>query len=124
MRSDPIISTVSWATNEILVVTWLNRVQNEAFLVSYDTTSFASASTYQLISHIKQENGWLEMFTPPVFSKDGSQLLLILSHDQGGDAGSYRHITRYNVAANSAGVALTSGKFVVTEILGWNDDTM
>ncbi|KAK9703462.1 Trypsin [Popillia japonica] len=122
--NDPIISTVSWATNEILVVTWLNRVQNEAFLVSYDTTSFASASTYQLISHIKQENGWLEMFTPPVFSKDGSQLLLILSHDQGGDAGSYRHITRYNVAANSAGVALTSGKFVVTEILGWNDDTI
>lgn len=71
-------------------------------------------------------NGWLELFTPPFFSKNGSQLALILSQEQGSEAGAFRHIVLYNTDENANGQAITSGKFVVTEIVGWNheDDLM
>lgn len=60
------------------------------------------------------------MFTAPVFSKNGSEFVLILSQDQGGDVGAFRHIVLYSREENSLGQALTKGKFVVNEILGWN----
>ncbi|KRT81810.1 hypothetical protein AMK59_5064, partial [Oryctes borbonicus] len=100
----------------------MNRVQNEAYLTAYDATSAATASNYQIIKHLKQEGGWLDLFTPPTFSNDGSQLLLILSQSQGTEAGSYRHIVRFNRVQDSPVIPLTSGKFVVTEILGWKDN--
>lgn len=63
------------------------------------------------------------MFTPPKFSKDGSRFLLILSQDQGNSAGSYRHLTITNREEDGTTRALTRGKFVVTEILAWNEDS-
>lgn len=72
---------------------------------------------------LSESGGWLELFTPPKFSKDGSRFLLILSQDQGNSAGSYRHITITNREQDGATRALTKGKFVVTEILAWNENT-
>lgn len=69
---------------------------------------------------MKQRGGWLELFTAPIFSEDGSELILILSQDQGDDAGSYRHIALLKREQDSEIKPLTKGKFVVTEILGWD----
>lgn len=66
--------------------------------------------------------GWLELFSPPIFSSDGSKFVLILSQDQGGADGSYRHIVLFNREENAQGQALTKGTFVVTEILSWNEE--
>lgn len=77
---------------------------------------------YFQVANLISSPGWLELFTPPVFSKNGSQLVLILSQDQGGDAGGFRHVVLYNNGENSEAQALTKGKFVVTEITGWNHE--
>lgn len=61
------------------------------------------------------------MFTPPLFNKDGSKMLLILSHDQGSNAGGYRHVTMIERRANARLIPLTKGKFVVTEIVSWDE---
>lgn len=74
------------------------------------------------VAHIISNPGWLELFTPPIFSKNGSQFVLILSQDQGEDAGGFRHVVLYNNEENSEAQALTKGTFVVTEIVGWNHE--
>lgn len=70
---------------------------------------------------MNETRGWLELLTPPIFSKDGEKLLLIMSHSQGSSAESYRHVTVFAKQANAIAQPLTSGKFVVTEILGWDE---
>lgn len=62
------------------------------------------------------------MFTAPLFSKDGTKMLLIMSHDQGSNVGSFRHITMIDHKPNGQVSALTHGKFVVTEILTWDEE--
>lgn len=71
---------------------------------------------------LEERSGWLEMFSPPLFNKDGSKMLIISSHDQGNGAGGYRHITMIDRKPNSRAVPMTRGKFVVTEILSWDEN--
>lgn len=61
------------------------------------------------------------MFTPPLFNRDGTKMLLILSHEQG-NAGGYRHVTMIERKPNSRLMPLSKGKFVVTEILSWDEN--
>jgi hypothetical protein len=70
----------------------------------------------QLLS-LKEPSGWVDLFTPPLFSPDGNKMVLILPHDQGQKNGAYRHVS---VVQKGRNVALTSGKFTVTEILSWD----
>lgn len=61
------------------------------------------------------------MFTPPMFSRDGKKMLIIMSHDQGGNHGGYRHVTLIERKPNAKLIPLTRGKFVVTEIVAWDE---
>uniref|UniRef100_A0A1Y1KXZ8 Venom dipeptidyl peptidase 4 n=1 Tax=Photinus pyralis TaxID=7054 RepID=A0A1Y1KXZ8_PHOPY len=118
-NQEPILAAVSWATKDTVSAIWMNRVQNEASIVMYN---LGDPPTMLTVNTLKQNNGWLELFTPPKFSKDGSKFLIIHSQDQGHGAGSYRHITIYPTNnANNPGKPLTSGLFVVTEILEWDE---
>lgn len=56
------------------------------------------------------------------FNRNGSEYVIILSNDQGGDVGGFRHVMLFNTSKNARGEPLTSGKFVVTEILDWDED--
>lgn len=47
-------------------------------------------------------------------------MLYIDSHDQGGHLGPYRHLTLHNIPQNAT-LALTHGRYTVTEILSWDD---
>jgi hypothetical protein len=71
---------------------------------------------WQLLSQ-RETSGWVDLFIPPLFSADGTKMVLILPHDQGPRDGAYRHVS---VVHQSRNVALTSGKFTVTEILSWD----
>lgn len=62
------------------------------------------------------------MFTPPLFSKDGTKMLLIMSHDQGGDLEAFRHVTIIDHKPHGQVTALTHGKFVVIDILSWDEE--
>lgn len=77
---------------------------------------------YFQINSLKQPFGWLELFTPPLLNKNGTKLALILSQNQTDNAGSYRHITLFSRKEDAKLEPLTSGKFVVSEILKWDDD--
>ncbi|XP_057672414.1 venom dipeptidyl peptidase 4 isoform X1 [Diorhabda carinulata] len=119
-KDQGILSAVKWATDEVVTAIWLNRVQNKAAVTAYDTRTMLSSP--KIIANLASKNGWLELFTPPIFSKDGSKLILILSQDQGENAGGYRHIVLFNRTENAEGQPLTLGKFVVTTIVGWNHE--
>jgi hypothetical protein len=43
----PILSAVSWATNDIVSAIWMNRVQNKAFIVTYLITQ--SSYTMEIV---------------------------------------------------------------------------
>jgi hypothetical protein len=66
---------------------------------------------------VREPSGWVDLVTPPLFSADGTKMVLILPHDQGPRNGAYRHVS---VVQKGQNVALTSGKFTVTEILSWD----
>jgi dipeptidyl-peptidase-4 len=66
---------------------------------------------------LREPSGWLDLFTAPLFSPDGTKMVLILPHDQGPSNGAYRHVS---VVQQGRSVALTSGKFTVTEIVSWD----
>ncbi|CAG2059492.1 unnamed protein product, partial [Timema podura] len=68
---------------------------------------------------ISEPSGWIDLFTPPKFSQDGSRLVLIHPQDQGSGLGSYRHVTLVDRSSNTP-VSLTSGQFVVTHIHSWD----
>nr|CAD7435778.1 unnamed protein product [Timema monikensis] len=112
---DPILSAVTWANNDEVVAVWMNRVQNNAEIVIYNIT----AGTYETVLKISEPSGWIDLFTPPKFSQDGSRLVLIHPQDQGSGLGSYRHVTLVDRSSNTP-VSLTSGQFVVTQIHSWD----
>lgn len=64
----------------------------------------------------------MELFVPPVISKSGTQMALLLSKNEGTTAGSYRHLALLDITEGASAEFLTNGIYVVTEVLGWNHD--
>ncbi|KAJ9586412.1 hypothetical protein L9F63_019941, partial [Diploptera punctata] len=110
--NEPIMSAVTWSTDESVVAIWMNRIQNEARIVSCE----ARSGTCTEIFSISEDNGWVDLFTPPLFSQDGSRMLLIHPHDQG-NRDPYRHIT---MVQRNRVTAITSGRYTVTDIVAWD----
>lgn len=121
LTPEAILASVAWATSDIVTAVWMNRVQNEAEIITYNTKDSAESRT-ESIRKIKEPKGWLELFTPPKYSKDGSKMIIILSQDQGNNTGGYRHIALLSRQRDSVVQPLTSGTFVVTEILAWDEE--
>lgn len=115
---DHILSSVTWATNNSLVAVWMNRVQNHSDVVVYEQLS----STPTIVKTIEETAGWVELFVPPKVSESGTQIALLMSKDEGTTLGSYRHLALLDVQSNATEEFLTSGTYVVTEILGWNHE--
>jgi dipeptidyl-peptidase-4 len=70
----------------------------------------------------EEKSGWVTV-TEPLFTKDGSKMAVIHPQRQDGEAGDYRHLTLVDLASpTSRPIALTKGKFVVTEILSWDEE--
>lgn len=112
-KRDHIIYTVSWLTNEAVVATWTNRVQNVAQLVLYDAVT--GSGSYLL--YLEEPNGWLEVPTPIFY--DG-YLLMLKSQDSGTSAGAFRHLTRFNLNERSLSneTDLSPGRTAVTSLTG------
>ncbi|XP_055621793.1 venom dipeptidyl peptidase 4 isoform X4 [Toxorhynchites rutilus septentrionalis] len=113
---DHIITSVGWATNNRVISIWKNRVQNQAIITSCDEKNNCLE-----IQDIKANGGWLELFSAPIFNKDGSQFVIISSQEQA-EAGGYHHITMISTTSKTS-VAITSGKYVVQDILKWDLET-
>lgn len=115
-EKDHIITSVGWATNNRVISIWKNRVQNQAIITSCDEKNNCLE-----VQDIKADGGWLELFSAPIFNKNGSQFVIITSQQQDG-AGGYHHITMISTTSNTS-EAITSGKYVVQDILKWDAET-
>lgn len=71
----------------------------------------------------EEKHGWVDQFEPPHFSNSGSEFLLILPRVQS-DNDSWPHLVMViNATTDNPKLRdLTSGSFVVTEIVGWDQD--
>ncbi|XP_058799148.1 venom dipeptidyl peptidase 4-like isoform X2 [Phymastichus coffea] len=118
-RQERILAAISFPTESLVSSIWMNRVQNQAYfhLCNVVTRKCNTALEY------KERNGWVEQFVPPLFSKDGTGFLLILPQKQG-NRGDWRHAVLVTNATTDSPklTALTSGLFVVTEIVVWDED--
>ncbi|KAG7203914.1 hypothetical protein KM043_016937 [Ampulex compressa] len=114
-----ILAAVNFPTDNVLYATWMNRVQNKAYFHLCDVNHLVPNCKTSL-SYV-EHHGWLELFEPPLFSEDGSSFILILPQKQQ-DGNDWRHVVLIsNTGSGKATItALTSGNFVVTEILSWD----
>uniref|UniRef100_A0A182MXQ3 Venom dipeptidyl peptidase 4 n=1 Tax=Anopheles dirus TaxID=7168 RepID=A0A182MXQ3_9DIPT len=118
---DHIITSVGW-TRERLVTIWMNRVQNHAIIRSCAAEVAPSTQRCITVHEINEPAGWLDLFSAPVFNAAGTHFLVISSHAQG-SAGGFKHITMISTTQRSAvpsGPPVTSGTFVVQDILRWD----
>ncbi|XP_014604197.1 PREDICTED: venom dipeptidyl peptidase 4 isoform X1 [Polistes canadensis] len=116
-----ILSAVGFPTDNHVYATWMNRVQNMAYFRLCDVDSHVPNCTTAL-TYI-EKHGWVEQFETPLFSKDGTSFLLILPRKQK-DGTDWRHLVLVKNATNGSPitVSLTSGYFVVTEIVSWDQE--
>ncbi|XP_043250210.1 venom dipeptidyl peptidase 4-like isoform X2 [Colletes gigas] len=119
--TERILSAVAFPTDNLVYATWMNRVQNKAYFhfcyVDGPVPNCTSAPPYF------EEHGWVEQFEPPLFSDDGNSFLTILPQRQENDS-HWRHVVAITNASSGRATtsALTSGHFVVTEIVSWDQE--
>ncbi|XP_008202160.1 venom dipeptidyl peptidase 4 isoform X1 [Nasonia vitripennis] len=117
--TERILASVSFPTDGLVSAIWMNRVQNQAYfhMCNVIDRNCSTALAY------KERNGWVEQFVPPLYSKDGTAFVLILPQKQG-NRGDWRHAVLVTEATTKHPIvtALTSGLFVVTEIVAWDED--
>lgn len=116
VTDEHIISTVAWANNENIVTVWMNRIQNKAVIQR------CQIDKCENIALLESRTGWIELFTQPLFNAEGTQLAILASQAQD-NAGGFRHLTMIPVIENGKQLALTDGKYVVTEMLKWNPES-
>lgn len=107
---DHLITSVAWATDNDLIAVFMNRVQNKGEITKCSTDA---TPICEEVYKLDVEGGWVDFFHAPLFSKDGNSMIFIWSHD------GYRHVTSVDLKTKEL-KARTSGKFVVTEILAYN----
>lgn len=71
---------------------------------------------------MNSKTGWVDFFKSPTFNKNGSHFIYIAPQFQPEVNDSYAHLTLVSVETGKQ-TALTSGEFVVLELLHWNDET-
>ncbi|XP_012256545.3 venom dipeptidyl peptidase 4 isoform X3 [Athalia rosae] len=113
-----ILAAVDFPTNNLVSATWMNRVQNQAYVQLCEPAMNVCDTALSYV----ETAGWVDQFEPPIYSNDGTAFLLILPQNQG-DSGDWRHLVMVTNATSGSPVttALTSGTHVVTEILSWDE---
>lgn len=115
--SEHIITVVSWLDSERLCSIWMNREQNLAFI------QINRNQDRQDLFRQESKTGWVDLFSEPLVSKDGSQIAIISPQKQSELLGDYRHLTvlSTNVKKQRAVEnAITKGTFVVQSLLYWD----
>nr|CAD7453872.1 unnamed protein product [Timema tahoe] len=114
VTDDHILYTVTWPTDSAVVATWTNRVQNVAVITSYNLSSGVATTVHQW----GEPEGWLTPGTP-LFDDAGTRFVTILSESQGEVDGDFNHVILIDTSSGERR-ALTSGRYTVTSIYGWN----
>lgn len=78
--------------------------------------------SFHQILDSSSSTGWVNFLKPPTFNENGSQFVYISSQFQKDANDSYPHLTLISMDTGKQTV-LTSGKFVVLDVLHWSEDT-
>lgn len=110
---DFVFYDITWPNDEEIAIISTNRVQNESSLVRCNVLG-----SCQQEAEYREDKGWLDTAIP-IYNKEGTQRIEILSQPQGDDF--YNHLVLTDVA-KQASTRLTEGEFTVTRIFGWDED--
>ncbi|KAJ1527285.1 hypothetical protein ONE63_008805 [Megalurothrips usitatus] len=113
--SDYYFTAVTWLSNDSFSVVWMNRRQNLSCISVCRWSSWNCDDVYE-----GRSEAWVDVYQPPVFSADGSQLVARLPVNDG-DQGSFRQVVQMAVR-NGQPVALTHGPVHVTDVLAWDQE--
>ena len=99
----------------------MNRIQNE--LVISECREERNKWTCIKVFAQKQENGWIEIKPPPVYSGSSKSVFIQILPSVQENGLTYPHIARVNTSVGEETMFLTKGLMVVTEILSWDEET-
>ena len=100
----------------------MNRIQTKS-VISTCTENGDIWSCVERFSE-SEDNGWIEIMAPPVYSDTDNTFIQILPSDQDAAADTnltYPHIALVDTDKDST-TFVTSGQFVVREILSWDEE--
>lgn len=112
---DHILGRVNWASDQNLIVLWLNRRQSTSILVNCDLKK----DKCSMVKEHTESNGWVDI-TTPLFDTTGSKMVEIQPLYHGEQR--FPHAARFDFQT-LATEDLSPGNSTVTEILGWNTKT-
>lgn len=106
---------VNWASDDNLVVLWLNRRQSISILVNCDLKH----DKCSIVKEQTEPNGWIDV-SEPFFDSTGSKMVEIqpLYHEEQ----RFPHAARFDFKTFTT-EDLSPGNSTVTKILGWNQET-
>ncbi|XP_065353378.1 inactive dipeptidyl peptidase 10 isoform X1 [Cloeon dipterum] len=117
--TDFYITAADWVgdSNDFITVTWMNRAQN----LSVVTTCHQDQNWTCHEVHIERalESSWVDVEPSPVFSADGSSLLLLCPVQEGA-ADYFTHITHVSLAPPQRLAVISHGRHEVERIVGWH----
>lgn len=112
---DHYLGRVNWASEQNLIVLWLNRRQNVSVLVNCDLEK----DKCSIVKEQSESNGWIDVRVP-FFDRSGNKMLEIQNLYNGDQR--FPHAARFNFLSLTT-EDLSPGNSSVMEILGWNQDT-
>ncbi|EDW41491.1 GM25479 [Drosophila sechellia] len=111
-ETDYIVTVVSWVDDDNVLSIWMNRIQNAAYVVTFDGLN------RKVIYSAESKTGWVDLYTAPFRNRNGSRLAFVLPHNN------YKHVQLLSSTVASAEPQalepLTEGKYVVDSILHWD----
>ncbi|XP_034243089.1 LOW QUALITY PROTEIN: probable dipeptidyl-aminopeptidase B [Thrips palmi] len=124
-ESDYYFTAVTWIDSQSFSVVWMNRRQNLSCVSVCRWSSWNCDDVYD-----DQSPFWVDVYQPPVFSADGTQLVARLPVNDG-EQGSFRQVVQVAVSGGGSGAGalaatsltpLTYGPMHVTEVLAWDEE--
>jgi len=128
------IVSVSWISDNLLSIIWTQEVGSSVVYTvcgpgSRDEESWQcnivgmdGSGYYNNYNHL----GWTELVSPPLYSRDGSRMVTVISTDQGQNVGFFPHIVIFSLSKGQSGpslpVEITRGQYEVTQLLFWDHD--
>ncbi|XP_044001215.1 venom dipeptidyl peptidase 4-like [Aphidius gifuensis] len=117
-NNNTIFYSIDLPNDNIIIVSWSNRIRNELYVVTHNIEKSIDKTVFKIV----QKNGWISSSTYPYFNNNATEFLIILPQKQF-DNDYWNHLVMVKINeidGNSVMYPLTSGRFVVTNIVEWD----
>lgn len=114
-RRQHYINRISWLGDDRLSLMWINRNQNESYIV---LCSRHSSWNCEKNLHLKASGGWLDLSDSEPLLLDESHYLAVILRPEGEDVGEFKHLARVSLDEPDSYTFLTQGRRDVTAING------